>query len=55
MEALGVDPALDGKWKVKLVDGSEVEVQTAWTLYRVHLRDYDTASPSPRSPIRRRR
>ena len=41
-----VDPVLDGKWKVKLVDGSEVEVQTLWKMYQVHLKDYsveDTA------------
>ena len=37
----GVDPVLDGTWKIKLVDGSEIEVKTAWTLYRVHLKDYD--------------
>jgi len=37
----GIDPVLDGTWKVKLVDGTEVEVKTAWTLYRVHLKDYD--------------
>ncbi len=34
------DPVLDGKWKVKLVDGSEVEVATLWHLYQIHLKDY---------------
>jgi len=42
----GLEPALEGTWKVKLVDGSEVEVQTAWTLYQVHLKDYDLDSVS---------
>jgi nitrate reductase alpha subunit len=37
----GIDPTLTGTWKVKLVDGSEVEVQTLWSLYQVHLKDYD--------------
>jgi nitrate reductase alpha subunit len=36
-----LDPVLDGTWKIKLVDGSKIEVQTAWSLYRVHLKDYD--------------
>ena len=39
-----IDPALDGKWKVKLVDGSEVEVTTLWSLYKTHLKDYDLDS-----------
>ncbi|NIW09264.1 MAG: molybdopterin-dependent oxidoreductase, partial [Gammaproteobacteria bacterium] len=37
----GVEPALDGTFKIKLVDGKEVEVATLWTLYQVHLKDYD--------------
>jgi nitrate reductase alpha subunit len=41
MKAKGIEPALEGTWKVKLVDGNEVEVATLWTLYRTHLRDYD--------------
>ncbi len=54
----GIDPALDGKWTVKLVDGSEVEVQTLWSLYRVHLKDYDLDSVvemthSPKAMIER--
>ncbi|MBI3031250.1 MAG: molybdopterin-dependent oxidoreductase, partial [Candidatus Rokubacteria bacterium] len=39
--AKGVAPALAGTWKVKLVDGTEVEVATLWTLYQTHLKDYD--------------
>jgi nitrate reductase alpha subunit len=41
MKAKGREPALEGTWKVKLVDGKEVEVATVWTLYRTHLKDYD--------------
>ncbi len=41
MEGKGVDPVLEGTWKVRLVDGAEVEVSTLWTLYRRHLEDYD--------------
>ena len=36
-----IDPALDGTWKIKLLDGHEVEVKTTWTMYRTHLKDYD--------------
>ncbi|MCH7576714.1 MAG: molybdopterin-dependent oxidoreductase [Chloroflexi bacterium] len=41
MTQAGLDPALDYKNKVKLADGSEVEVMTLWEMYKVHLRDYD--------------
>jgi nitrate reductase alpha subunit len=41
MAARGLRPALDGTWKVKLLEGKEVEVATLWTLYRTHLKDYD--------------
>ncbi|HJX09308.1 MAG TPA: molybdopterin-dependent oxidoreductase, partial [Candidatus Binatia bacterium] len=37
----GLDPALTGTYKIKLVDGKEVEVATLWTLYQTHLKDYD--------------
>jgi nitrate reductase alpha subunit len=37
----GIDPQLDFRGKVKLADGSEVEVATSWNLYQVHLKDYD--------------
>ena len=41
MTQAGLDPALDFKEKVKLADGSEVEMMTLWNMYEVHLRDYD--------------
>jgi nitrate reductase alpha subunit len=37
----GIDPVLHGKWTMKLVDGREVEVQTLWSMYQIHLKDYD--------------
>jgi nitrate reductase alpha subunit len=42
----GIDPALDWTGKIRLADGREVEVKTAWTQYQVHLRDYDLQSVS---------
>ncbi len=42
--AAGIDPALDWSGKIKLADGSEVEVNTAWAQYQVHLQDYDLDS-----------
>lgn len=41
MAAKKLDPALEHRAKVKLVDGREVEVATVFSLYREHLRDYD--------------
>ena len=37
----GVDPELEWKGKVRLVDGKEVEVMTLFEAYKIHLRDYD--------------
>ena len=37
----GLEPALTGTFKIKLVDGKEIEVATLWTLYQTHLKDYD--------------
>jgi len=37
----GLDPMLEGTFKLKLADGKQVEVATLWTLYRTHLADYD--------------
>lgn len=36
-----INPVLDGTFNVRLVDGSDVEVSTLWTLYQTHLEDYD--------------
>ncbi len=40
----GIDPQLDFKGTIKLADGKEVEVATAWNLYQAHLKDYDLDS-----------
>src|SRR3546814_20202269 len=37
----GSAPALEGEVDVGLADGSKVKVQTLWSLYQVHLQDYD--------------
>ncbi|MBZ0261704.1 MAG: molybdopterin-dependent oxidoreductase [Hyphomicrobiales bacterium] len=39
-----LDPTLDWRGRVKLLDGSEVEVMTVWTMYREHLADYTLAT-----------
>ncbi|RJP36235.1 MAG: nitrate oxidoreductase subunit alpha [Phycisphaerales bacterium] len=58
MTQRGIDPALEGTWTVTLADGSKVEVQTLWSMYRVHLKDYDLDSVaeithSPKAMIER--
>jgi nitrate reductase alpha subunit len=52
MEAAGLDPALEGTFKLKLADGSEAEVSTLWTLYQTHLQDYglDTVAEITQAP-----
>lgn len=38
----GIDPALEGTWTVRTVDGKDVEVKALWTMYiENHLKDYD--------------
>jgi len=37
----GIDPALQWRGRVTLVNGTEVEAMTVWEMYREHLRDYD--------------
>jgi len=41
MDKAGIQPLLDWKGKLRLVDGSEVEVLTVWSMYLEHLKDYD--------------
>jgi nitrate reductase alpha subunit len=41
MAKKNIHPALAGSFKIKLVDGKEVEVMTLWSLYQIHLKDYD--------------
>lgn len=39
-----IQPALEGTFKVKTVQGQEIEVMTLFSLYRIHLKDYDLDS-----------
>ncbi len=41
MAAKGFDPRLDWSGTATLIDGSEIEVMTLWTMYQEHLKDYD--------------
>ena len=44
MTGKGIDPALEGTFTVKTVDGRMIPVATLWTLYARHLKDYDLAT-----------
>ena len=51
-ENMKADPVLEGRFTLKLVDGSTVEVAPLFELYKLHLRDYDldTVAEVTRSP-----
>ncbi len=55
-EAIGdknpFDPAIEGRYTVKTVDGKNVEVMTVFEMYRLHLKDYtpETASEISGAP-----
>ncbi|MCA9404996.1 MAG: molybdopterin-dependent oxidoreductase [Candidatus Omnitrophica bacterium] len=38
------NPALEGKYTINTVDGKEIEVMTLFSLYKIHLKDYDLDS-----------
>lgn len=40
----GIDPVLEGSFKLKTIDGKEIEVMTLLEMYKIHLRDYDIDS-----------
>ena len=40
----GISPALEGTYKIKTIDGQEIEVMTLFTFYQIHLKDYDLDS-----------
>jgi nitrate reductase alpha subunit len=52
MARKGIAPALEGSFRVRLADGSSAECATLWTLYQIHLRDYDleTVAAITRAP-----
>jgi nitrate reductase / nitrite oxidoreductase, alpha subunit len=41
LERRGIDPQLEWSGTVRLVDGTQVEVMTLWSMYQEHLQDYD--------------
>ena len=41
LRAKGLRPALQGTFTVATTDGKRVEVMTLWSLYQIHLKDYD--------------
>ena len=48
----GIDPALNGTYRVKLLNGREVDVSPIYQMYLVHLQDYDldTVAQITRAP-----
>ncbi len=44
--AKGISPALEGNYKVKLLDGKEISVMPLFELYKLHLKDYDVDTVS---------
>jgi nitrate reductase / nitrite oxidoreductase, alpha subunit len=53
LEARGLDPALDWSGTLTLIDGTQVEALTLWSMYREHLQDYDleTVAQITHAPI----
>ncbi|MBI4551842.1 MAG: molybdopterin-dependent oxidoreductase, partial [Candidatus Latescibacteria bacterium] len=41
LTAKGLDPALEGRYRVKTTDGKTVEVMPLFEMYKLHLKDYD--------------
>ncbi len=41
LAAKGVSPVLEGTFRIQTVDGKEIEVMTLFSLYKIHLKDYD--------------
>lgn len=40
-DALGIEPALEGRFQVMLTDGKTVDVMPLFEMYKLHLADYD--------------
>jgi len=58
LDEKGIDPDLEYRATITLLDGTRVEVQTLWQAYREHLKDYDLdtvaeISGSPKAMIER--
>src|SRR5207253_538243 len=41
MQKAGIDPALEGTYRVKLLDGKEVDVMPVFQMYKIHVQDFD--------------
>src|SRR2546429_143239 len=41
MTKAGIDPALEGTYRVKLLDGKEVDVMPVFQMYKIHVQDFD--------------
>src|SRR5437660_278484 len=52
MVKAGIDPALEGTYRVKLLDGKEVDVMPVFQMYKIHVQDFDldTAHQITNSP-----
>jgi nitrate reductase alpha subunit len=37
----GIDPALEGTYRVRLLDGKEVDVMPVFQMYKIHVQDFD--------------
>src|SRR5207244_24804 len=41
MTKAGIDPALEGTFRVKLLDGKEADVMPVFQMYKIHVQDFD--------------
>src|SRR5207245_11568741 len=41
MTKAGIDPALEGTYRVKLLDGKEVDVMPVFQMYKIDVQDFD--------------
>jgi nitrate reductase alpha subunit len=40
-QQLGIEPALEGTFQLKLIDGKSIDVMPLFEMYKLHLKDYD--------------
>ena len=50
----GIDAAMTGTYRVKLLNGREVDCMPIFQMYQVHLQDYDLGYGASNQPMRRR-
>ncbi len=51
LEDFDIDPALEGKWKVKLHDGSEVEVTTAFEIFKENVKNFSPEATQDKTGV----